>query len=240
LQRHSLDASHALEHNYALEQENTRLREELETLRAHPDTTPQSASLQVPELTLALRKLSSKLTYTEQTLSSRSTDLAHAQSELKKAQDEREAFLKIIQTAHTRLEASESREREWQRRARSAEEGKKLGDTVLEEYAALVRKLEGRPSTSHEREHSAVKRPLLTSISDDSHPQFLADQNVENEQLVLDLSHSRSENELLRAQLDAERRRSEADRESLGKIITELDQYRADDSTAAKMVSRYM
>ena len=61
LQRHSLDTTHALEGARHLEQENQRLAEEVALLRAHPDITPHPASLQIPELTLALRTLSESL-----------------------------------------------------------------------------------------------------------------------------------------------------------------------------------
>lgn len=215
------------------------MQEELETLRAHPETTPQSAALQVPELTLALRKLSDKFTLTEETLLLRSTELVHAQSELRKGLQERDAMLTAARHASARLEEGAYRERELQRKARSAEEERKLADLVLDEYAALVRKLEGRSS----RESTSTKQPSpSTSLFEGKSglQKLLGEFNEENEQIASELSKVREENELLRVQLEAERQRSEADRESLAKIILQLDQHRADDTTAAKMVSRYM
>lgn len=111
---------------------------------------------------------------------------------------------------------------------------------VLEEYASLVRKLEGRTSKSSDGEPLQSTPAVNLAEGKLGLQRLLNEFNVENERVVSNLNKARSENELLRAQLDAERQRSEADRESLAKIILELDRYRADDSTAAKMVSRYM
>ena len=55
-----------------------------------------------------------------------------------------------------------------------------------------------------------------------------------------EVSMARSDNELLRVKLDVEKKRSEADRESLAQVLVVLDKHKADDNTAAKMVSRYM
>ncbi|KAI0086149.1 hypothetical protein BDY19DRAFT_996058 [Irpex rosettiformis] len=242
LQRHTVDTTSIIEHSHALEQENARLREELETLRAHPDTTPQPAALQVPELTLALRKLSDKLTSTEETLLLRTTQLAHAQSELGKVEQDKATVLATARHAGTRLEESEHRERELHRRVRAAKEERKLADMVLEEYAALVRKLEGRPSGRSSAEGENGRPSPAAGFAEGKLvlQKLLGEFNAENEQVASELGRTRSENELLHAQLDAERQRSEADRESLAKMILELDKYRADDNSAAKMVSRYM
>ena len=51
---------------HVLERENAMLKEEVLILRTHPDSAPHPAALQVPELTLALRRLSDKLTLTEE------------------------------------------------------------------------------------------------------------------------------------------------------------------------------
>ncbi|KAI0689426.1 hypothetical protein BC835DRAFT_1418520 [Cytidiella melzeri] len=246
LQRYALNNSNAIQHAHALEQENARLREELEILRAHPDSAPQAATLQVPELTLALRKLSDKLTLTEGTLLARSIELVHAQSELRKARQERDVVLVAARQVNARVEEGKLRERELLRKAQAAEEETKLANMVLEEYAALVRKLEGRSSNSssisREGDHSTSQPTPASSFTEGKAglQRLLSEFNKENERLAFELGKVRSESELVHAQLEAERQRSEADRESLAKIILELDQYRADDTTAAKMVSRYM
>ncbi|KAI0345392.1 hypothetical protein BDW22DRAFT_1029908 [Trametopsis cervina] len=246
LQRHSLDTSHAIEHARALEVENARLRDEVEALRAHPDTTPHPTALQVPELTLALRKLSDKLTFTEETLLSRATEVAHIRSELAKVQGEKDAALVATRSANTAIKQSEHRERELARQARAAEEERKLADLVVKEYAALVRKLEGRPShtrTVSREEHAPFSQSTpVGSLAEGKLglQKLFMEFSGENEQLASELSKSQSEVTLLREQLNAEQQRSEADRESLGKMIVELDKYKADDNTAAKMVSRYM
>lgn len=187
-----------------------------------------------------MRKLSDKLTLTEETLLQRTTQLAHAQSELGKAEQDRAAILAAARHESLRLEESEHRERELHRKARAAEEERKLADMALEEYAALVRKLEGRPSKNIEGDNAQLSPAANFAEGKAGLQRLLAELNTENEQAASDLSKARSESELLRTQLDAERQRSEADRESLAKIILELDKYRADDNSAAKMVSRYM
>ncbi len=170
----------------------------------------------------------------------RTTQLAHAQSELGRAEHDRAAIVATISHANSRLEDSEHRERELQRRVQAAEEERRLADMVLEEYASLVRKLEGRTSKSSDGEPLQSTPAANLAEGKLGLQRLLNEFNVENERVVSDLHQARSENDLLRAQLDAERQRSEADRESLAQIILELDRYKADDSTAAKMVSRYM
>ncbi|KIP08889.1 hypothetical protein PHLGIDRAFT_34766 [Phlebiopsis gigantea 11061_1 CR5-6] len=247
LQRHSLETSHALERTHALQSENARLRDEVEALRAHPDTTPHPAALQVPELTLALRKLSDKFTLTEEILLRRTTELTHARSDLANARSNVEAAQGLIAQAHTQLERGNARERALERKVRAAQEERRLADLVVQEYADLVRTLEGRkskgsPSVTIHANASDSSITLAESLAEGKLglQKLLGEHDSEVERLSSQVSRLENENELLKTKLDVEQKRSGADRESLAQVLVELDKHRADDGTATKMVSRYM
>lgn len=245
LQRHSLEASEALERSHALERENARLHEEIRSLRANPDLTPHPATLQVPELTLALRRLSDKLTYTEETLLTRTNELAQAYNDLAKAQADATAAHELTDRARTREEEGKTRERDLERKARAAEEERRLADLALQEYADLVRNLEGRQSKSaappRQSNGSTNATPLDSLAEGRSGLQKLLEEfNSDTERLSLEISRLQAENESLKEKLEAERAIADTDRKRFAETSLELDQYKADDNTAAKMVSRYM
>ena len=104
LQKHSLEAAQALERLRVVERENTRLKEEVVVLRDNPDSTPTETAFQVPELTLALRRLSDKLTVVEETLLERTKEVVDARSELATAQHEIEAARALAAEAPRRVE----------------------------------------------------------------------------------------------------------------------------------------
>ena len=66
LQKYSLDSSHSVERARELENENSRLKEEIGVLRANPDISPHPDSLQVQELDLARRRLLDQLRYVQE------------------------------------------------------------------------------------------------------------------------------------------------------------------------------
>ena len=252
LQRHSLDTSHALERTHALETENTKLREELETLRANPDSTPHPASLQVPELTLALRKLSDKLTATEETLLARTAELLHTRETLSQAHHDSSAARELVKQARAQEEAAKERERQMTLKAKAAEEERKMTDFVVQEYADLVRSLQGQ-GRAHSRNPSASGQ---NGISNDTHApptpaeslaegktglqRLLSEFNGESEKQASQLHRLQGEIDLLTATLDVERLASEELRSQLANALVQMDKYKADDTTATKMVSRYM
>ncbi|KAI1788360.1 hypothetical protein LXA43DRAFT_974837 [Ganoderma leucocontextum] len=254
LQRHSLEASQALDHARALERENARLQEELAVLRAHPDTTPSPAAAQVPELTLALRRLSHKLTAVEETLLARMKEVVDVRSELTGVQHDLEAARALTAEARAREEEGLARERALEQKVRAAEEERRMADLVVQEYADLVRKLEGRPKV-------AVSSPSTSTSSFDLHrssngstttlvdtlaegklglQKLLEEFNGRNEQLQADVAQLHGDNGLLYKELEVARQGARHDRDELAKALHELDKYRADDNTATKMVSRYM
>lgn len=203
----------------------------------------------MPELTLALRRLSDKLTFTEETLVSRTTELIHARSDLTKTESDAEATNALTVKAYIHVEQSQARERELERKVHAAEEERRLADLVVQEYADLVRTLEGRksksapsPSVSIHTNSSSSSITLADSLAEGKLglQKLLGEHDTEVEQLSSQLSRLVNENELLKTKLDVEQKRSEADRESLAKVLVELDKHQTDDSTATKMVSRYM
>jgi hypothetical protein len=267
LQRHSLDTSNAHERITHLERENALLRSEITVLRAnpHPDTFLQShpISLQAQQLTLSLRRLSDKLSLTEDALQTRDVELAHARSELAKAKHTVEGAYELAARTRGREEEGKFRERELEREVRAAEEERKMSDLVVNEYADLVRKLEGRPGI-HSRTHSrstfsavddddTVVIPAATSSSNSSVTlidslsegksglqKLLSEFSTEKERLQAELFHLHGELATSEAKNEAERKGMEHDRLELAKAKFELEKLKLDDNVAAKMVSRYM
>ncbi len=235
-----------------MERENTRLKEEIAVLRDNPDSTPTETAFQVPELTLALRRLSDKLTAVENTLLERTKEAVDARSELASAQHEVEAARALAAEARAREEEGLARERELERKVRATEEEQRMSDLVVQEYAALVRKLEGRPkapstptsvsSMDIQRSSSGSATTLADSLVEGKLglQKLLEEFNGRNERLQSDMDKLHGDNGLLYKELEVARRTADHDRDELARALHELDKYRADDNTATKMVSRYM
>ncbi|PPQ84326.1 hypothetical protein CVT26_011434, partial [Gymnopilus dilepis] len=260
LQHHSLASTHAHERAAHLERENDALRAEVAVLRANPyppsssSTThashhpsPLETHSQVQELTLSLRRLSHKLTLTEDALLSKTTALAAAQAEAARAGRLREAAYELGARVRGREEEALGRAGELELKVRTLEEQLRMSDSVIQEYAALVRRMEGvRSSTSStfsdaekEKEKSSHlplclhdHKTLLDSLS----AQFAS----ESQELQSRLHQKTAELELCRAELDVERKTNERVIAELGREKTELEKLRLEDGTAAKMVARYM
>ncbi|TBU35524.1 hypothetical protein BD311DRAFT_679828 [Dichomitus squalens] len=252
LQRHSLETLQALDHARALERENARLKEEVAVLRANPDTTPTPAANQVPELTLALRRLSDKLTAVEETLLARTRELVDTRSELAAAQHEMEAARALTAEARAREEEGLARERVLEQKVRAVEEERRMADLVVQEYANLVRKLEGRAkghtvsssvsSVDIQRSANGSTATLVDSLAEGKLglQKLLEEFNGRNELLQAEIAQLHGDNGLLYKELEVARQGAEHDRGELASALHELDKYRADDNTATKMVSRYM
>ncbi|KZV72955.1 hypothetical protein PENSPDRAFT_564190, partial [Peniophora sp. CONT] len=249
LQRHSLESTLALERAHALERENAQIREELAVLRSHPDITPSSAALQVPELTLALRRLNDKLTATEDTLLARTNELARALADISKGKLEVEKAYALA--AHTRAlqEEGMARERELKRRVRAIEEERDMSDRVVREYASLVRSLERKQApTSPPAEANGHGRSLsiasnLSEVLQDgrgSVHKLVTEFTAESEALEAEIVRLHAQLEVVERERDVERKVADFDRTELSRARTELDKLKIDDTTAAKMVSRYM
>ncbi|KAH7906032.1 hypothetical protein BJ138DRAFT_1072158 [Hygrophoropsis aurantiaca] len=255
LQRHSLDTSHVLERASYTAHENARLNDEVALLRAFPDITPHPASLQVQELTLALRRSSEKLDLTEALLSERTNELAEARGDLVRAKSSEEGAYELAARMRATVEDARAQERILEDRARVAEENRRMTDLVVQEYADLVRSLEGRASVGNPigNPNSSSKLNLTSNGStstltlvDSLHEgknglqRLFQEFNAEHETLDGQISDLRAQVSTLQARLEAERRTSAHDRMLLARAQAELSKLALDDKTAAKMVARYM
>jgi chromosome segregation ATPase len=239
----------------ALERENAILRSEVTVLRAHPDAAPHPASLQISELTLALRHVSDKLTTTEETLLLRTRELAHAQGDTRTTRHALDGVIRQIDMAQQRERKSNARMRELQQRIRAAEEERKLMDIVVQEYADLVRELDARRSPS-----SSFTASSLTLASSDSGSglasdaklsttlsegklglrRLLADFGTETARLEDEIARLHAELAAVLAKSEASTKAHEENMDELAELRARLDKVQIDDRSAAQMVSRYM
>ncbi|TCD70277.1 hypothetical protein EIP91_004178 [Steccherinum ochraceum] len=247
LQRHSLDTTHALEGARLLEQENQRLSQEVAILRANPDITPHPAAIQVPELTLALRKLSDKLTLTEEAVASQTAKTLASQNALAQAQWERDNARVLAAEARAREAEGHVWERELMLKAKTADEERKMADLVVQEYADLVRSLEGRaraPRSSIQmtREASSSSVTLVESLAEGKSGlhKLLEEFNGESARHATDFYELQGKLDEANASLASERKNVENLQSQLASALIEVNKAKMDDNTAAKMVSRYM
>ncbi|KAI0035051.1 hypothetical protein K488DRAFT_36646, partial [Vararia minispora EC-137] len=246
LQRHSLESALAVERAHALERENTAIREELTILRSHPDVTPHPATLQVTDLTHALRRLSDKLTQTEDTLVLRTKELANALADVARGKLEVEGAYALAAHTRAREEESKARERGLLWRVQAAEEERDLTDRVVKEYADLVRNIERKNSLPSTPPNGHARHPSTSTLSESlrdsktSLRALLEETRAESEGLRAELARLHAEAENNVGVLEAERKAAESERAELSRLRVELDRVRADDDSAAKMVSRYM
>ena len=244
----------AIERAQVLEHENAATRAEIAALRAHPDTTPHPAELQLQELTLALRCASDKLTLAEDALRTRTSNLADVQGAAARADHAAENAFTLAAGARAREEDAMARERSLILRLRVVEEEGRMMDRTVQEYADLVRGLErrqGLPSSPpHGSTGGASKR--TSSEHGDSGPMDILQEEKaelrklaeefmgENEALRDEIERLQVELEGTRAELEAERKAAEEERTQLSNALMELQLLKHDDNAAAKMVSRYM
>lgn len=264
LQRHSLETTRAHDRSQHLERENAALKAELAVLRAnpHPDvsngTLNAKAASQVQQLTLSLRRLSDQLSLTEEKLATRTAEFTHAKSDVAKAKLTAESAYELAARIRGREEAGKVRERELEWEVRAAQEESKMSDLAVREYADLTRSLELRLTNSAERPSINEQAPPPVPEKDASSTSgskmgvdFRLEREYNSKRLLTDL---RKDMEELQAQLDriqadltaseskleAERKAAELDRTERARVEFELERMRTDDTTAAKMVSRYM
>ncbi|KAF8065372.1 hypothetical protein FPV67DRAFT_1628753 [Lyophyllum atratum] len=255
LQRHSLDIADAHDRVTHLERENDLLRSELGVLRTHPhpDALPQAqpAALQVQQLTLSLRRLSDKLSLTEEALLEGTTQLAQATGEVTKAKLTTEGAYELAARTRGREEAGKSRELELEWKVRAAEEAMKMSDLVVNEYADLVRSLETKAGTRTSSSSLLVNgqgpaqngdATLTGSLAEGKLglQRLLAEFSAETENLQKGLLQAQGELAASEAKRDSEKKYAEQSRVELAHAQYELQQLKIDDNAAAKMVSRYM
>ncbi|KAF8163788.1 hypothetical protein B0H34DRAFT_837938 [Crassisporium funariophilum] len=256
-QRHSLDSAALHEHAIQLERENALLKVEIALLRAnpHPDAAPSShpAVSQVQQLTLSLRRLSDKLSLTEEALLVRTTELAHANVELVKARLAADSAYEVGARVRGREEAGKVRERDLEWRLKAAEEERNMSDVAVSEYANLVRSLETKwARASSDSDSKSQAHVVETSVGPSitladsllegklGLKRLLSEFQSEAENLHSQLGQANRELEIFKGQLDAEKKGTDIVHVELAKSQTELAKFRLEDNTAARMVSRYM
>ncbi|KAF8886068.1 hypothetical protein CPB84DRAFT_1787910 [Gymnopilus junonius] len=242
LQRHSLDVARSHERAVHLERENDVLRSELALLRANPhpnaQISPDEGQRQVQELTLSLRRLSHKLSLTEEALLAKTTELISAQAQTAKAVANAENAYELGARVRGREEEGLSKQRDLELKVRRLEEQLKMSDGVVQEYAALVREMEAARSSAETEKPKDFASSLRESES--SLEPIFAEFRAESGELHGQLDKLTAQLEICKAELDAEKKVNQSLLNELSQSRTELQKLRLEDSTAAKMVSRYM
>ncbi|KAF9524456.1 hypothetical protein CPB83DRAFT_897854 [Crepidotus variabilis] len=236
LQRYSLDTARTHERSSRLERDNELLRAELAVLRdSNRAHDPLTSQMHVQELTLSLRKLSEKLTLTEEALLEKTTSLVNAETDSIKARVAQDAAYELGATVRGREEAGKLREWDLELKISTLEEQLRMSDAVVGEYAALVRGMEGRTKNSTD---STISSVLPQNKLDLQH--MVEKFQQEHVETLQELERTRSILDVVNAKLNGQRTGEEALRAEYGRTRTELERLKIDDGTAAKMVSRYM
>ncbi|KAF5347934.1 hypothetical protein D9756_010176 [Leucocoprinus leucothites] len=241
LQHHSLSTSRALDRTHALEHQNSVLNDELYTLRSNPHPNFSSSKDQgeggqdsVNQLTLSLRTLNEKLTATETILARRTAELTQTLGELQKSKLATDGAHELSARIRGREEALKSRERELELKVRLADERARMSERAVEDYANLVRTLEGRAGIAQSNGHA------VQSTSEEDVQRLLREFAHERDSLHIQLSSTQHDLALLTSQLAALTKSSETTLPELANLRTKLQLLERDDTTATKMVSRYM
>ncbi|KAJ6589148.1 hypothetical protein B0H19DRAFT_1103066 [Mycena capillaripes] len=142
LQRYGLDTSELSERVARLEAENTLLKSELVVLRDNPVPAEKAGQEDtVAQLTLALRRLNAKLSFTEAALNEQVLALTQATAlAAQHAHASANAYALAVRV-RGREEEGLLRERALELEVQKAREETRLSDRVVSEYAALVRTL---------------------------------------------------------------------------------------------------
>ncbi|KAJ7740463.1 hypothetical protein DFH07DRAFT_943745 [Mycena maculata] len=254
LQRHALDTSSFSERIAQLEAENALFTTELTVLRANPAPAPSSGSGEdtVAELTLSLRRLNAKLSLTEAALDEHTRALAQATTLARQHTHAAGEAYALAARARGREEEGHQRERALERAVAQAREETKLSDRVVGEYAALVRRLEGRELPVSASAKSDAGGSSATLVDPPSSPldalaqgkaqvaalaDTFADENAALEARVAALQ---GELDVSNAQLAAARTLTAELGDELARAKFAAEQARVDDRSAAGMVERYM
>ncbi|KAG9050898.1 hypothetical protein FS837_001552 [Tulasnella sp. UAMH 9824] len=175
LQRRSYEATSAVERTKQLESENARLSRELAVLSSTPDTTPHPDTLNVSQLTLAHRRLSERLSFTESLLLEKTQNLETLSRKAQNSITFAEQCRAVLEKVQNNEEAAKQKAREMEKLARSVLVEKEFVERTVEEYAELVRKLERQRKASSvvmanaNASASAILTPTRTT-SDPSSP----------------------------------------------------------------------
>lgn len=180
LQRRSYEATSALERTKQLELENTRLSRELAVLSSTPDTTPHPDTLNVSQLTLAHRRLSERLSFTESLLLEKTQSLENVIRRAQTSVTFAEQCRVVLERVQSNEEAAKQKARELERVVRSVLVEKEFVERTVEEYAELVRKLERQKKASSvvmanaSASASAILTPTRTTSDGSSPPSVIS------------------------------------------------------------------
>ncbi|KIJ44251.1 hypothetical protein M422DRAFT_168269 [Sphaerobolus stellatus SS14] len=257
LQRARLEASEASAQARILEAENDRLKREVTYLRENVE--PSQTSRQVTELSLALRRVSDKISLIEDALLKKTTELTHCISDKHKLKVELKAALSSLEAIRRTQDEAAFREIELERRCKAAEEETHMTDLVIMEYADLVRSLEQKLATKQTPDAAAetsddivlhtngsanglIAEVPLKSLTENraSLQRLLHEFNAESGRLQEELSRLHGEISNLQSTLEAERTVAASDRETLAQTLLQLELSRVDDAAASRIVARYM
>lgn len=187
------------------------------------------------ELTLALRRLSDKLDATDEALLKRNQELANVRADRDRSKHAADNAFALAARLRAEVEAAFVVERELRARVKAAEEERSMSDLAVEEYADLVRSMEGRQSGSGGRNSVDGLASARVGLQ-----RLLEESNVDSEKLHGEISRLHGLFEASQASLEAERQTALDSQQKLAQAELELQRVRSDDKAAAKMVSRYM
>ncbi|KAL7424091.1 hypothetical protein Q5752_001676 [Cryptotrichosporon argae] len=239
---------------------NEALRIEIDVLRGNPEPPSEPpASHTLTELSLAHRRLSTKLDLTEATLAAAQLELAAAKQEIFRLGKAREADAYAISELR-RVEDDRLEEVEWERaERRKVEEQKRLCDLALAEYQNLVKSLdpdavpaalpESDPSAFSLNAHPPSPAPTASSSSESISNLLIGQRGVH--QLFHDFTTTLSTKERTIHALEADVEtthaalgalRTQLEAETARRVAAQAERDRAvrDDASAASVVERYM
>jgi len=190
-----------------------------------------------------MRALSQKVDETEAILQQRNVELVQAQAAATQAKLNAENAYAVGARVRGREEAGKQHisTLEWQ--IQRLEEEKRATSLVLGQYADLVRELEGRRRVLNDGGAGGHGSPDLPKQLEErkTETEKIMDRfQVEIQTLQADLDRVHAEKETLLSELAATQQANGQLQLELGNARTEMDRVRADDSTASKMVARYM
>jgi methyl-accepting chemotaxis protein len=166
-----------------------------------------------------------------------------------KARHEADGAYKLAASARAREEDAKVRERDMEAHLRATEEERRLIEIVVHEYADLVRSLEGRKSSIgngsallQNGSASASSLTLVEGFSEgkSSLHRLMSEFASESEKRESTITQLHDQIANLESVLDSERKTVAQHRAQLAETQVELATLKLDDTTAAKMVSRYM
>lgn len=210
--------------------------------------TPHHHALQAQELTLALRRISDKLDLSEAGLLERTKQVIAERNEREKLKSETDIAHTMLDNLRAELEQFRTNQRQMEHRVKAAEEERRMMDLTLEEYAKLVRSLEGRNNNYHvadgnERRNEYSARSVQLdglSMAKQGLQRLLQEFNEETENLHNEIARLHASLESAEIRFRAECTASEETKETLAHALVEIDRMKIDDNAAAKVVSRYM